>query len=383
MTISQRTAGQRHPQGFYGKPAFGQQNARKRTLINETPQAVQINTVTVTDPGDNTDVTIVINGVPVTVNTATGLDAAGIVLLLVAAINADPLVRGQVAASASSADLILTGLLSGRTFTVDDSDGALSDASTQSASAADGVPFGRVCLITGVNIEEDQLEYLGGLAKSSLMTAQVDQLGVAYVASSSYLVTVTIEGVGSWSVSVAADTDQDTTITAVAAALNAILPANTVVVTDNDSGSNDADALILTAEIAGLEFSVSYGASDGGASIPAFTHTSNAGLTTSVLRAFGGISLWTLDEEATSVAGGEAVYPANAGIKVLVEDAIWVENAQGVSFGDAVYLELASGADSGKLFNTSSATRILLPGWRWEIAGHNSTHTLAAVRIPH
>lgn len=379
MTITQLTARQRHPEAALGKAGYAKQLQRKRTLINKTPQAYQINTVTVTDPGDNTDVTIIINGVSITVNTATGLDAAGIVLLLVAAINAEPLVRGQVSASASTNTVILTGLWPGDSFTVDDSDGALSDASTQTPADAEAVPFGRALIATGVDSDGGAL--LGGLAKSSLFTAQEDQIGIAYVALASYLITISPKGMPSYQVSVVADTNQDTTITNIVTAINAMMPANTVIASDNDSGANDADTLILTAEIAGLEFEVTIGATDAGASIPVFTHTSNKGITTSFYQAFVGVSLRSDDEEVTTVAGTSVSYPANAGVKALASDTIWVANTEGVSFGDAVYVELGS-SNSGKFYNSSSSTRLPLPGWRWERAAYNSDDGLALLRMP-
>jgi hypothetical protein len=150
------------------------------------------------------------------------------------------------------------------------------------------------------------------------------------------------------------------------AALNAVLPANSVDVDDDDSGSDDAENIVFTAEVVGEEFTVDFGSSDDGASHPAFALSSTKGVATSVNIAAAGLSMHTYDEEITTKEGTSAQYPANAGVKTLVSEAMCVENSQGVSFGDAVYVELATGDDSGKLYNTASATRALLKRARWE-----------------
>lgn len=386
MTISQRNVRDRYPQLLVGQPSKSNRHDRKTTLINKAPQAKQITTVTITDPGDDTDIDFVINGLTVTTNTGTGNDAAAIAVLAAADINNTAAVRGRVVAEASGDDVVLTSALPGVSFTFDDSDGALSAAATQAAATADPVPFGRLMMVTGHHVlsgvptthglSHNEAARTGTLAKSANFTAQVDTLEVPYVASVEYTIGVTYRGIR-YSVQSTADTDQDTTITNLAAALNAVLPANSVAVTDDDSGGNDAENLIFTAEIAGEEFAVDFGSSDDGASHPAYSHSTTKGIATSVNIAAAGVSMHTYDEEVTTVEGTSAQYPANAGVEVLESEAICVENAQGVSFGDAVYVELAAGDDAGKLYNTASSTRALLNRARWERSLEDDTAEVA------
>ena len=112
--------------------------------------------------------------------------------------------------------------------------------------------------------------------------------------------------------SVAADTDTSTR-DHVAAAINAILPANTVV------AAGVAGGLTLTAEKEGLSFSTTIGASDGGASMPAVAIASTRSISTSLEDAGGAVSLFSSQEENLTVApdGGDAVYKANVGVRAM------------------------------------------------------------------
>lgn len=70
---------------------------------------------------------------------------------------------------------------------------------------------------------------------------------------------------------------------------------------------------------------------------------------------FAGLSVFTQEEEAP----GE--YPANSAMMVLEDHGqMFVENDQGVSYGDPVYVGKA-GDERGKLFNNAGADRELIP----------------------
>jgi hypothetical protein len=62
-------------------------------------------------------------------------------------------------------------------------------------------------------------------------------------------------------------------------------------------------------------------------------------------------------------------HAANAGMMVMSDGLIWVENSESPTKGDDVYVELNSGsANCGKFFKTSSSTRVRLTGFAWDRA---------------
>lgn len=324
------------------------------TLFNQSPQAVQVTTVTVTDPGDSTDVTITINGFDVTANTGTGADSAGVAVILAAAINADPRVRADVKASSSSTTLTLTGLTPGLAFTCTEDDGALSSVTTtQSATEAEAIPVGRAMISQGYQGSKK----LGALAKSSLLTAQVITATVVNGVATTRPIRI-------WEVrgderTLLADTvfagsaTEATEAAAIAAAANLALPANTVLAAD--SGAD----VTFTAEVAGLEFAVEIGqVTTGDITLAATTGPSPS---TSISRAFAGVSMRPQDEECATIGGTDPQWPGNAGVRAATYGKLFVESDEAITAGAPVFVELGVTADNGQLFAADSATRLQLP----------------------
>lgn len=142
----------RSRQGIVGDWVYNDHTRRQGFGLNADPQAVQVTTVTLAASADNTVVTITINGVDVSINSGTGLTAAQEGALLAAAINNEPLVRGQVVASFDTLTLTLTGINPGVPFTVSENSASLSAVTTTVPAAyAAEVPFGRVMVRTGSN----------------------------------------------------------------------------------------------------------------------------------------------------------------------------------------------------------------------------------------
>jgi hypothetical protein len=229
---------------------------------------------------------------------------------------------------------------------------------TTDADEADPVPFGRA--LVSVGYESNENDELGVLAKSTALTAQVDTLTVTYAAGERYTVTIEIEG-ESYSVDVLADTDSNTTATAIRAAINAIMPAVSVIAT------GATNVVILTAELAGKAFTTGVGLVTGTISRLALVHTTE-GKSTDLARAFAGVSTYTYDEQQASVDTEAAEYSANSGVNVLQKGRVWVQNTESITNGGDVYVELAAGATAGRFYATASATRVKLPrsilSWR-------------------
>lgn len=378
MTISQRVSGVRSrlPQSSVGRRATTSYLDLVLTCVNRDPQAKQVDTVTVSTYTTGDTYTLTINGMDVShVATVADADTTGLAASIAEAINADPSVRGQVAATSAGAVITLTGTYPGIAFTVTEASAKIATpVSVTAAAEADAIAFGR--LVVGTEDYADQGVPYCKLAAAAKMVAQVDSYVLVYDAAVDTIVEIEIDG-EHYRTSHVMATDIDTSGAAIAAAVNAIMPANTVLATYTAG----TDTLTLTSEVAGKPFvsSVMFGA---GRDTGVATKTSTAGIDTDLNKAALGVSVAAYDEEVTTVGGTAISYPGNAGLRVLKRGTIWVENSQGVSLGDPVYVELGVTADNGKFFNTGSATRVRLEKARWERASRTgSGDAIAVMRI--
>ena len=357
--------------------------------FNKEGQAAQIGTIVVDTSTADTVYTWTINGVTMTYTSDSSTSTTEIAAGIAAVINAEPLVRGQVSASAATATVTLTGTNVGVAFTASDSDARLTttEASTAAASAST-IPFGRAVIDTGRNTGEG--EQLLGVASTATFVPQVVTLTATYVASAQISVRV-FEIRGSERKLLAESnftsaTDLDTTLDGLVAALNTALPANSVLAAANLA---TATAILLTTEIDGLEIDAEITHITGGASVPVFSiaYTTGPSISTSLNRAFLGVSQYSAAVEATSYsATAEAEYPANAMVpfwKAAGGDSVWVASAEAPTSADAVYVELAPGSTAGRFYAASSATRVALARSKaqWERDGYVSNDSLAALRL--
>lgn len=380
-TISQRTARKRRLQSAEGELSHSSYLDRCKTLINRAPQARQIVDVVVDTAANSTDYTLTLESVVFTITSGPAATKQEIAEAFITKISADPVVRGKVAATLNGTDKVrLTSTHAGLVFVVTEGDANLSLASVQSAAEAAPVPFGRLLITQGVaetpvagmaNTSE-----LCAVAQASLLTAQVDTLTIPFVASVEVFIDVTVEG-QTYKAAATTDTDAPTTLTALAALLNALLPANTVEVT------SDATKLTFTAELAGKAFQLSFGCSNDSASVPALVHTTNAGVMTDINRAAAGLSVRRIDEQAQTIGDASTEYQPNEGVAALEDGGMWVrDTAQAATFGAPVYVELDSAsADKGLLFTTASATRARLDIARWERPAAEADLALSEVRF--
>ena len=358
-TISMRAQDvtERRAQAICGQLAEAQ-GAQVRTLTNYAPAAKQVTTVTVSSASAQT-YTLTVNGVAFDY-VADGSDttttiAAGLAEL----INAYPSVRAAVIATSSAAVLTLTGTYPGISFTVTESETDLGSPSTTTAAAASAaVGFGVAVMSSGPDSASvDEVTSLGRKVATAALTAQVVTITPTYIASAEYSLGVTFRGVTYFASTIGA-TDLDATIDALVAEINARLPANSVLAAANAS---TATAFTLTAEIVGEEFSVTFGCSDEGTGTPTSTIADTKGIATSLNQALAGISLYALDEQASTIGDSDAAYPAGAGIKVCAEGRVWVSNSETIAFGDKVYIDTSDGL----FYNSTGSTRVLIPRYRW------------------
>lgn len=351
----------RTAQGIIGGRVYADHNDEIDTVINRDPQAQQVDTHLITAAADSTAYTVLDCGRTIVYTSGVGATLASIAAGLAAAINDDPIAGGRVTAVSNGVSLVtVTGKWPGDSYTISDSDANITTTSVTAADLADPIGFGRAVVSVSGYGSTESYRY-GRNARSTAFSAQVVTVIPTYVASAEYTVRIRDMQTGRIIADFTAvgDTSLADLLAELEAGLDGQLPANTVEVADPAGTS-----LTFTAELAGFEFDVEFGVGEQGASTPTFalTYTTGPSPATSFIRAFAGVSLYDSGQEPTTIGGSSASYPGNAGVMVLVKGSIWVGNTQSVAYGDPVYVELdGTGTVYGQFYNTSSATRILLP----------------------
>ena len=367
MTISQRVSDVRSEfrQGKVGELVLADWNSENRHMINSDPQAVQISLLTVTGATNAKTYTALIEGIAISYLSGGAATVTLIAAGLVAAIDANPTVRGLVSATNLVGVITITGLTPGVPFTLTESDGQLTTATSQVAAEALDIPFGRAVCLSGFDAGG---EPLGKLARDSSFTAQVDSTVFAgLIAGEHAQISIVHDGI-SHTVIAAFNTNNDTTVGDLRTAVTAQLGALDITI------SGATDTIILTADTAGDEFISAAG--------PRGTLTTNRGRATSAALSLLGLAIYSFEAAATTLNQSTAAgYKANEGVSAMTKGRMWVENSQAVTLGDPVYVELDNGsADVGKLFNTNSATRTRLPKLEWYRSGI-SGDSIADVRV--
>lgn len=325
--------------------------------LNVNPQAKQIDSFDVDTATDTEDYSVVIDGVDIEITAASSTDTL-VVIQFVNAIN-DSIIAGKVIAEvdpASSDTVLLTARLGGIGFTLALGTNAAKmtkNAQTQANATADAIPFGAAVISDGFVDDTSGGQPQSGterkikLAKATNFTAQVDNLELTYDATVGAKVSITYYDpvVGDWTTQDfehAQATDADTSIIALAAQINATMPANTIIATHPT-----ADTLTLTAEIAGAHFEVSYGFGTG-RDTGAWVHTTNRSVATSLQDALLGVAQATQLVQRTAPATPGALptgiteYPANRVVNVMQGGRTWVEPEAAPTATSRVYCRLVA-----------------------------------------
>jgi len=322
-------------------------------LVNQDPEAKQVYTVTVDTGTNGATYTVVVNGITVTYLSAT-TNTTTIATGIAAALNANSLVAGLFSITSAVAVVTLTALVYETDIVV--TSGALTTTvETVAPASADPVYFGRGVL----NLQSFSSNGmpLGSNTYAAKLQAQVRTLTIVYAASEVYLWSIAVAGV-SYSGQIAADTDSTTTAAALVAAVNAQMPANTVI------ASNALGVVTLTAEHAGLAFSLSAGTKSGTAA-RAVQADVTVGPLTDINRCFAGIAISDYNNPGVIVGVPNNSYVANSAMGVLSRGSVAVYSEQTVTTSDKVYIETAAGASQGLFYNTSTSTRLQLTAATW------------------
>jgi hypothetical protein len=296
------------------------------SLINDQPQAAQVVEVTVDTAANDTLYSVTINTVDVEITSDASATKPEIADALADAINAEPLISGHVLAASDGVDQVdITSRTPGDGFTFSETDANLSSATPTANATADAVIMGR-----GV-VQDSASSQFAQLADAGNMIAQAIVLTPVVVNSTDYTVAViTAEGVR-FEETITSDgsaTAQEI-VEALEAALNAALPADSVIVTE------DNVTLTLTSELAGRPFSAEYSES-----LLATTSSNAANALTDVNAALEGVALFDYAFEVPNEDTAE--YPGSSVMSVLKRGRVNVATEAAVQVGDLVYIRVAA-----------------------------------------
>ncbi len=348
--------------------------AQVSTVTVDSATNDQAYVLTVTFGGTDYSVTHTSDGTATTAEIAAGLEAAA---------DADANINAFISASSATNVLTLTGRYKGESFTFSVSPAADVTLATGTAAAAAGaIPFGRACVLDADNT--DGIE----LPDSANATAKIMTVTPASVTNNEiYTVTITgdfdhdgIDEAYAFPYQDASATVQRL-VEGLTAAINAEMPANSVIASENNT------VLTLTGELGGLEFDVTTSVTDD-AGAAASGSLAVATSTAAVPLRFKGVSLHSHRVETDS--NGATQYSGGDVVSLLQKGDIWVEVDDAItpSLGDPVFVRAsASGSEVLGAFRDSAdgADCIFLPPsiCQWiEAAAYNvNEKRIAKLRI--
>lgn len=289
---------------------------------------------------------------------------------LAAAFKANAIARGVASVVDDTTDTItITAEHAGYDFSVSESDGNLTLATVTAAAEPTDIGAGLGVIRTGTSGGNEK----GGVAKSASLVAQVDSYVITYDASVNLIVEVEVDGV-KYTAEHTMATDLATSGAAIAAQLNAVLPANTVL------AAFDTATLTLTSEVAGKTFVSGVGFGPG-RDTGAAARTSNvSNYLTDIARALAGVTCFTYDEASRTIGNSAFSYQGGLPAQVLKAGEVWVASTESIGVGDDVYIELGN-SNSGQFYKTSSSTRVKLPASKAQWVSKDANSDLALLRV--
>lgn len=306
------------------------------SLVNDNPRTAQVSTITVDTATNSATYTWTIDGVELTYTADSSTSAAEIVAGIVAAINADPIAGAKCTAAATSSTVVtLTARVGGVSFSVSDSDAKLTSATTTANDTADTIGFGLAVLS-----DDDGIGTQATACDSSLLSAAEIVVTPTAVNSATYNLHIEFNG-SVYGASYTADGSATVKeiVEGLAAAVNAAVPASTVLATEDDS------VLTLTSEIVGATLKVYVGANLVAAPISG----------DNLSDVFAGI---TLLDHARPIE--DAGYVGGSAMSVLRDGRVIVETEDDVSGKRDVYVRVASTGTLGALRGSAATGCIKL-----------------------
>jgi len=300
------------------------------------------------DSGNLTTLTYAASGTDTTTTIATAIADAT---------NAKVGVSNLVFASSSTATVTFTGRQKGAsaTFVVSESDSKLGTPSnTTTAGDATAIPFGTMVERSSAT-KAVGTAAIGSAIGSGTYTQQVSTItaeggDITLAAGDVLYATITGDldgtGVKSYSARTVFRSNAATTLTAFVAALNGVLPANSVI------AAVDSDDITFTAEVAGLAFDVSASYDDAGGTPGSFTV---AATTANAIPLGGGVALksHTIEQDDN----GDSEYGMGDTFSGLTEGKCYVLLDSGITVaeGDACFVRVtATGTEQAGAFSNVS-----------------------------
>uniref|UniRef100_A0A6H1ZP34 Uncharacterized protein n=1 Tax=viral metagenome TaxID=1070528 RepID=A0A6H1ZP34_9ZZZZ len=345
------------------------------SAINSSPGAAQVDTVTVTNYVAAKTLTWTIDGVAFSyAMTVADADTTGVAVSLVAQLQADPIFGGRFVATSALGVVTLTGRFAGVGWTLVSTGTWIADFTVANVTAnATGavLPYGRLVLDDGqITGAADSKCMLGSAAN---MTAKVVVLTPTAAATTIYSVDILCEGI---TYTAQYDSTLGATLAnicaALVAAINAMMPVQSVI------ASGGVTEVTLTAELAGLTFSVSFGGDVGSA---AWTRTDTGLITDDVNECTLGIALRSDSIETNSeTAPG---YPANRVCSILKRGRVVVQVPSAITPTLGVWVRLANATATsplGSFWDTDAADCVRLDArrFRW-VRGASATRAILQV----
>jgi len=336
---------------------FGADSYQDETALQVGGAVPQIQTITIGGTPANTNVLTVNIGedagslvtASVTLTAVTAVSTTTAAAALVEAINAKIGISNLVfSQNPAGATILVAGRQKGasKTFSMTGSatgGGASLTVNAISTTAADAtvIPFG-VMTERSSATKVSGVSFVGSAIGTGTYTAQVSTItaegGDITLASGDVLyATITGDldgsGVKSFSAQTAFRTNAATTLTAFVAALNGVLPANSVL------AAVDSNNITFTGEVAGLSFSVSASYDDAGGTPGSFTV---AATTPNAIPFGGGVSLksHTIEQDAN----GDSEYGMGDTFSGLTEGKCYVLVDSGVTIaeGEACFVRVTA-----------------------------------------
>ena len=350
---------------------FGADSYQDETALQVGGAVAQVQTITIGGTPADTNVLTVNIGedagslvtTSVTLTAVTGASTTTAAAALVEAINAKIGISNLVfAQNPAGATIIVAGRQRGasKTFSMTGSAsaGATVTVNAISVTAADAtvIPFG-VMTERSSATKVSGVSFVGSAIGTGTYTAQVSTItaqgGDITLASGDVLyATITGDldgsGVKSFSAQTVFRTNAATTLTAFVAALNGVLPANSVL------AAVDSNNITFTSEVAGLSFSVSASFDDAGGTPGSFTVAATAA---NAIPFGGGVALksHTIEQDAN----GDSEYGMGDTFSGLTEGKCYVLVDSGVTIaeGDACFVRVTASAteQAGAFSNVSDS----------------------------
>ena len=320
---------------------IGSVGAQVRTItVGGSPALADVYTIVVGSGG--TDVTATL-----TLTTAQAVSVTTAAAALRDTLNTTTGISNVLIATASVGVVTLTGRQKGasETFTTTSTEtgsSTLTDGGAVAPTDATAVQFGTMCeRSTATRLTGST--YIGAAVGTGTYTAQVSTIDISaaltLAASDEITVTIEVNTTGgalktSYEVGALFDTNLATTLTALAADLNAALPANAVAVTENGT------VITFTSDIAGLAFDVTVAIFDASAS-----ETKPYAITAATANAVpegGGVALKALCVEQT--AAGVAQWSIGDIFSGLTEGKVYVrlDDSLAVAVNDPVFVRVTA-----------------------------------------